>query len=388
MSRIAVILALPIEYNTSSMIRCRAIMRELCMMGNVLVCYCPNPDTEHKYYAEQSLDLKNLKIIRYKKDYIRTNGEDKKVETGRTIKQTLKKNLLNIYRKIDFFGSSIRYVSEKKWVSKDIQSRNCDILISFSDPKPSHIIGGYCKKHNKICYIQQWGDPLASDITNKSIVPQWIKRLIEKILIGNADKICYVSPLTLNLQKQLYPRFSKKMFFLPTPSLDYKEEKIDLDTISFGYFGSYNSSVRNILPFYNAAIRNPDANFYIVGDSDIVIDSTDSIKVIERVSPSEIEEYMKKINVIVCLMNKKGGQIPGKIYHDASSMKDILLIKDGEYGEEIQNYFEKYEHYTFVDNKEDSIDIAIKKYIKNGIPLRTPVEEFKADNIARKLIEV
>ncbi len=106
-----------------------------------------------------------------------------------------------------------------------------------------------------------------------------------------------------------------------------------------------------------------------------------------RVAPNVVAEYMTKVNVIVCLMNKKGGQIPGKVYHDASSKKDILLIKDGEYADEIQNFFEKYGHYTFVENNVEAIDIAIDNYVVNGVPVRKPVEEFKAVNVAKKLIE-
>jgi translation elongation factor EF-G len=105
------------------------------------------------------------------------------------------------------------------------------------------------------------------------------------------------------------------------------------------------------------------------------------------VSHDELNKYMQQINVIVCLMNSKGNQIPGKVYHDASSTKDILFIKDGEYGDKIQEFFQKYDHYTFVNNDVESIDKAIKNYVNTGVPVREPVVDFQAVNIARKLIE-
>lgn len=389
MSKIAVILALPIEYNTSSMIRCRAVIQALGSLGNRITCYCPNPDITHKYYGKNCLDLSEIEIVRFKKRVVNTRSSSTQLNGARSLRSVLKGLVLTIIRKIDIFGSSIRYVSERKWISNDINNRKFDILISFSEPKTAHIMGGFCKRRTKIQYIQQWGDPLADDITNKSILPVWVKKKIETNLLKTADKICYVSPFTLKSQAVMYQHLSHKMMFLPTPSIDYDNDprNTDLNTLSFGYFGSYHSIARDIMPFYNAAKKNGHAEFYIIGDSDVELKGTDHIHIIRRVEPSVLNEYMKKVNVIVCLMNKRGGQIPGKVYHDASSSKDILLIKDGEYGDGIQEFFEKYEHYTFVDNDTDSIDLTIKNYLKNGVPIRKPVEEFKSISIARQLIE-
>ena len=70
MSRIAIILALPVEYNTSSMIRCKSIIEALGGMGHEIICYCPKPDKNHKYYSNVSENLPGTEIIRYKKNYI------------------------------------------------------------------------------------------------------------------------------------------------------------------------------------------------------------------------------------------------------------------------------------------------------------------------------
>lgn len=57
-------------------------------------------------------------------------------------------------------------------------------MITFSDPMPAHIIEKYCKKHNKsIRYIQQWGDPLASDTISKIAQPVWLRKIIENSLL-------------------------------------------------------------------------------------------------------------------------------------------------------------------------------------------------------------
>jgi len=201
MSRIGIILALPVEYNNSSMIRCKSIIGALGAMGNDIVCYCPKPDANHRYYSSENVELPRTEIVRYKRQIVSVIKKD---DSGKKAnpKSALKNFLLKCYRKIDLFGSSIRYVPERKWVSEDIRNRKIEVLLSFSDPKPAHIIGGYCKKHYKsIAYIQQWGDPLAADITNKSILPKFLKKCVEKKMIGPADKVYYVSPITLNTQK-------------------------------------------------------------------------------------------------------------------------------------------------------------------------------------------
>lgn len=388
MSRIAIILALPVEYNTSSMLRCRSIINAMAFLGHSIKVYMPNPDVNSKYYSPQ-LNLQNVEIFRYGK--IIQSGyfvpETKKSKS--TFKSKIKGALYRIFKRVDVFGATLLYLPEKKKISKDIQKGRFDYLFSFSDPMPAHMIGKYCKKHNSnLIYIQQWGDPLSTDTISKVAQPVWLRKIIERSLLKLANRVCYVSPFTTEEQKKIFPKYAEKMFFLPTPSIEYDESR-DTDhhnKVCLGYFGSYNSVARNLLPFYNAAVNIKDASFLIVGDSDLDLKSTENVQVISRVPQDELTIYMEKIDVIVCLMNHRGNQIPGKVYHDASSTKDILFIKDGEYGNDIEKFFSKYNHYTFVNNNTDDITAAIRKYVDEGVPTREPVLEFTALNIAKKIL--
>lgn len=388
MAKIAIVLALPIEYNTSSMLRCRTIISSLAGMGNEITCFCPNPDKNNKYFSNEAVDIPGMQLFRYGgKAWSETKREMEKAGK-QSIKSSVKRIALKLFRKVDVFGSTLMYLPERKVISDEITKGHFDILLSFSDPMPAHMIARYCKQHNsKLRYIQQWGDPLATDTISKTALPVWIRKWIEGILLKPADKVCYVSPFTWEEQKKLFPKHADKMIFLPTPSLAYKEKADSSEKLCLGYFGSYYSVARDIRPFYEAAKRNPDVDFLIVGDSDLSLESKDHITILQRIPLEELNLYMQKTNVIVCLMNSKGNQIPGKVYHDASSHKDILFIKDGEYGDAIQAFFEKYNHYTFADNTVDSIDATIKRYITDGIPVRKPVIEFQASSVAKKLIE-
>lgn len=388
MARIAIILVLPVEYNTSSMLRCRSIISALAEMGHKIKCYCPNPDKNSKYFSKEKIEIPGMEIYRFGKTAWSSQDNIQPVKGKRSIKSIIKGIGLGIFHKVDVFGSTLLYLPERRKVSNDVSKENFDILISFSDPMPAHMIGKYVKQHNPgLRYIQQWGDPLASDTISKIAQPVWMRKIIENSLMKHSDRVCYVSPFTCDEQKALFPKQAKKMIFLPTPSLQYSEETVEREGICIGYFGSYNSVARDLRPFYEAAKLNPNIKFLIIGDSDIQLDSTENITVINRVSHDELNKYMQQINVIVCLMNSKGNQIPGKVYHDASSTKDILFIKDGEYGDKIQEFFQKYDHYTFVDNNVESIDKAIKNYLNIGVPVRKPVVDFQAVNIAGRLIE-
>lgn len=389
MTKIAVILALPIEYNTSSMIRCRSIITELGNMGNNIECYCPYYDENSKYYSNKTISIPNLEIVRYGKRTKTVDVTSIKHFEKRSMKSILKKIILKVVHRVDVFGATLLYLPERKKIAEDIRVKKFDILLSFSDPMPAHMIAKFCKEKNPdLYYIQQWGDPLASDTISKVAQPVWFRKMIENSLLSPANKVCYVSPFTCDEQKILFPSQSSKMFFLPTPSLEYEEGEKHEGRIKVGYFGSYNSAARNLKPFYEAACKMEDIDFYIIGDSDIHLKSTENVTVISRMTPDEIKHYMNKIDVIVCLMNLKGNQIPGKIYHDASSTKDIMLIKDGEYGEDIQKFFSKFNHYTFVENNVQAICDALNNYCVNGVPIRKPVDDFRAYTVARELISL
>lgn len=65
-----------------------------------------------------------------------------------------------------------------------------------------------------------------------------------------SDCIFYVSPFTCEEQKIIYHKYKDKIYHLPPP---YVKERISESPsnskFTLGYFGSYYSSVRNIIPF-------------------------------------------------------------------------------------------------------------------------------------------
>ena len=387
MQKVVVILTQPIESNTSSMIRCKNIVKAIAQNGHQLTCFCPYPNVKKNNIEESDGDRVGLDVRRFGgekniKEYIANEN------VSRGFKQKVIMLAYKLFKKFDVFGASLQYLRYRKQICSEIQKEKFDIMITFSDPMTSHMIGVYCKRFLNIKYVQQWGDPLTTDIISKTALPKNVRFLIENALLKPADRVCYVSPFTCEEQQQLFKKYAHKMIFLPTPCIEYKKMSKEKEKrIRIGYFGSYNLVARDIRPFYQAACAIPECDFLIIGDSDLHLEPRDNIQIIERLSPSELDSYEQKTDVLVCLMNSKGNQIPGKVYHYAGSYKEILFIKDGEFGDKIEEFFAKYERYSFVENRASEIETVIKQYIAKGIPERRPLADFAAVNIAKELLK-
>lgn len=301
---------------------------------------------------------------------------------------TIRGRVINIirkaYHKFSILGSTNSVA--KNATSKLLDRKHYDVIISSSDPKTSHkaahnIINSGLK-YNK--WIEYWGDPLASDITHRSIFPNWVLRKIERKLFSNADLIAYVSPVTLELQKYLFPNYSSKMIISTIPYLSPKYYSKESNSYQITYIGTYNSKVRNIMPFYEALLDLDEAyTATIMGDSDLSLDSTDYVTIYPRGDASTVEANS---DLLVCILNKTGTQIPGKIYHSAATNLPILIITDGEHSESIVRYLSQFDRYNFCKNNKSDILKSINS-IRNAAPQEKPCKEFSPVNVANMLLE-
>src|SRR5699024_9006515 len=122
----------------------------------------------------------------------------------------------------------------------------------------------------------------------------------------------------------------------------------------------------------------------IIGDSDMILDETENISIYSR---GDIAEYERKADLLVCMLNNNGTQIPGKVYHYAATNKPILIIKDGDKQEEIERYLKKFNRYYFCENDVFSIREKVHE-IMDKKTWDSPCEEFNPQNIAQKFIDV
>ncbi len=301
----------------------------------------------------------------------------------------------NIMRKL-YYKFSI-YDSKKSWVNNvekiNLGEEYYDLIISSSDPKHSHIFAERLIKKNRINYgkwVQLWGDPMYHDITREDFV--FKRRLYreEKRLISLADKVIYVSPFTAEQQRKTFSKYASKIDYVLIPFFK-KDESLPInsqgDKMVFGYYGDYNSKVRDLRPLYEAAI-DTKLNLVIRGNSDNIVPSTQNIDADSRVTIKELEELEKKTDVFIHLCNLKGTQIPAKVYYYSGTRKPILFILDGEV-EKIENFFAYYERYIFCKNDKEDIIKAInkirnKEYSDKEVRI---LEELSPSTIAVDLIE-
>lgn len=370
----------PLEYSASSNMRNIALLKGFIENGYKVYTLTPEAQKESELYDNS---ICNIEI---EKKYTIPLGA---IHSSVTMKKNKKSKLREyIYKFIKKFKI---YDFRSSLAKKEIDIKETfDLMISSSDPKSSHLIAENLKKRNPNIaknWIQYWGDPFADDINNKRFIPKFIVKQEEKRIISLADIVLYVSPFTLEKQQKTYPKQSKKMIFLPIP---YNEEilykVVNNKQFTLGYFGEYQSRNRNIFPLYNAIKNNKEYNLIICGNSDLNLEQKGNIKLFRRQTIENVRKMEADVDVLVCICNKKGTQIPGKIYHYAATNKPILVVVDGEYSKDIKNYLEKYERFIICENNSESISSAVVK-IKNMNKKYEPSNQLSANSISKKIID-
>jgi glycosyltransferase involved in cell wall biosynthesis len=271
-----------------------------------------------------------------------------------------------------------------------------DVMISASDPKSSHLLARRLiqKSGKKVLWIQYWGDPMYNDITGKGGISHIISYIIERNIIKYASRIIYVSPFTFEEQRQTYKKHAKKMKFVPQgflnpniqKNLGVKEESDRI--MKLGYFGYYISSIRNIIPLYEAVNASEKINLTICGNSDIELVSSEKVSVWRRVPYQEVSLREAESDVLVCICNTKGGQIPAKMYYYAASLKPILVIVDGIKADEIARYLGEFKRFYICNNAVADILETLKVIIvEYGSRKWEPPSRLSPSSIARQIID-
>lgn len=297
----------------------------------------------------------------------------------------LKKKIWSLYG--PYNPSVIWYYRTKKFKS-DVYY---DYVISMAYPQISHRVVAYLitKKRLKTKkWIQLWEDPWYNSLELKAKNSRVKKAELK--LINVAWDIVYVSPITLQKQQSIFNSNKEKMRWCPLASY-YQSNLVSyrFQNNHYGYFGDYYPDIRNLKPFYDVAIKKK-INTVICGSPSDMFVSTDNISIYPRLSTVELKTYEDNVNVVVCLFNLGGGQIPGKIYQLAATNKVILAILDGPDDEQkiIRNYFDKFKRFIFCQNTEKSISEAIDM-IENGAldsTLYTSIDDFSVEKSARRLL--
>jgi len=273
-----------------------------------------------------------------------------------------------------------------------------DLILSISHPPASHKLVQKLIENKNVRYkkwIQLWFEiwyQVPLDRKKTSLVKKE-----EGMLINKADKIFVTHPVFLNEYKSYYPESIKKIDLIDLPCQKSEFENAETlgdhsdEIIDVGYYGSYHSNVRNILPLYNA-LSKLDFSSRIVGNSDVLLKPKSKISIEQRVPLEKAGRYESKTKLIVIIENLNGNP-PGKLYKYATGYKDILYVLDGNENKRniCRQYFSKFNRFIVCENNKDDIYNTIKNW-KNGMYrntiLKKPVQSFLVENIIQKMINM
>lgn len=262
------------------------------------------------------------------------------------------------------------FLKKKYYIPSELKEYLNDdtVMISHSPSIDSILISRHIKKrYPKINYIQYWSDPITLSLITPETVPykRQILKIIEDKLHECADKIVYGTESLYNAQMKLDSKFFEKSYY---SRVSYNNNNNDnnenrSNDCVFGYYGNYYSSIRDIKPLYDAFKYYQSEKLIICGEGDLNLISYKNIEVLNRVPISSVSQYENKCDVIICILNKVGIQIPGKIFYQINSNKPIIVILDGPYKKEIRNELQKASRFIFAENEMKSISSAIDEAI-------------------------
>lgn len=237
-------------------------------------------------------------------------------------------------------------------------------------------------------YVQYWSDPVTLSGINIDDynIKRVVHKFIEKRCLKSADVIVYGTEPLYKMQRKMFKQFANKMTYVDVSY--YNSERTDTHKNGkYIYAGNYYSSIRNIMPLYNA-FKKCEANMLdIYGSSDIKLEKTANIKVHGRISPAELERIQDEYSVEVCLLNSNCTQIPGKVFYGMNQDKKMLIILDGKYGNEIGEYLQKYKRFLMCRNSEEDIINVLNNF--DRYPTRDyALDRFSPQNVATDLLNI
>lgn len=350
----------------------------------------PTGIKQYTYYGVslyEKMSLKKNKVQDGTVDIFASKSQkNTKVALKNRLVSRAKKTFLASYGVHGIYARFVRVA--KKFKSNE----DFDYVISISTPVTSHLLAYKLLKSKHIKakqWIQIWEDPWFTDAYGFNGKDKIYKE--EQRLLSFAEKVCYVSPLTLENQKKIFPEYADKMYWQPLPYYYKNEPSSDIVQYknTYGYFGYYFPASRDLAPFYRVA-KNCGIEVNICGSPSNLFVPTENIHIHPRLPLEKLRPIEDKTNILIFLCNRKGGQIPGKIYQYSATNKTILFILDGtdEEKEVLKAYFEKFNRYVFCENTVEDITRAIKDIESGNIGevINEPVEDFCPTETIKKIL--
>ncbi len=354
-----------LERNTSVAISNINITKGLLALGHKLTWVMPQ-----WMQRETLFDASEVRVVRIP-------GQDQPRDAG-----FVRNRLRSHFGMLDFTRSYLHEVRNTQ-----IPDEYYDVVISTSDPKTSHVFTKRLLRHVRYGrWIQHWGDPLLDDITRNFWWPRCCVKCYEGNILRKADKVVYVTPFTCDAQRKAYPKMAEKYAFVPLPADMCATKTVSRpDQIRVAYLGDYNPLFRNLRPLYEACAGMDSVNLTIAGHGP-QYKTLPNVKVLPRIPQDQALEIENDADVIFCVCNKRGTQIPGKIMYKTSSDKHILIAVERELHDEMCRFFESFGRFVVCDNTPESISTALQSLCDRPHDYVTP-ECLLPINVVKELLQ-
>ena len=251
------------------------------------------------------------------------------------------------------------------------------VIVSQSPTIDTILVSRQIKlNHSGIRYIQYWGDPMALSgiIIEEYNIKRILLKAIERQVHKYADKIVFGTESLFREQIKLFPEISCIATFCDVAYNPQSKGAYEgAEEFICGYFGNYYSSIRNIVPLYNAFASINNCKLVICGSTDLDLKSTNNVTIMKRIPQSRVEMEEAKTNIEICILNRVSAQIPGKLFYHTNTDKPIIVILDGPRAKSIRTELKRSHRFVFCDNDEVSIQKTLSEIIKT--PIRTGSSE-------------
>ena len=368
-TRILFVSMTPLNYNSSATIQNQGIIKGMLQLGyNVDLMTLKSEKDAMSYdegmneiYSEIGMvyEIKPSKL--YNKFSAKRPEEslNKNLKSSKSLRNKIIRASKSVFKLIlsSFMIFDNQKFNVKNAKNLNVNLSNYDYIVSTSDPKSSHlVVKSLLNKTNSTKWIQYWGDPFYHDISRKKKWNDFLVKIYENELIKLADSVIYASPLTLELQRVSFPKYASKMNFV-NQAYHGTNELVRRNNV-IGYYGSYISTIRNIIPFYEC-MKEIDLEAEIIGQTDLELESTNLISVKTRLPYDEIVNKEKECKILFTIANLRGTQIPGKIYYLAAYSQPIIIALES-YDKDLKKYLESFNRFIICNNTVSSIKNALE----------------------------
>ncbi len=379
------------QQGSSAAIRNNAWVEGLCSLGHdVTVETVDWPDTLKSEFLVRNNKAKVNRTYLPELNILKTT-----VKTAKSKRAGKLDGLRHFVRDMLFFPDICKNWPKKY---KEPSFFDYDVIVSSSDFKSSHFMGLKLKKlHPDVPWIQIWGDPWSSDISLSSITKRRAHRN-ERKLLQKADAVVYVSSLTRDYIKNLYPGLERKLHYIPRGYFKrVKKTPCDAkDHITLLYTGSLSFSGRNIAPLleaieeYNAT--NPEKKVRLEIYGTVKASLHDDISQFECVTLNSSVDYEKVLelysqaDMLLFLSNSaESTQIPGKLFDYLGTELPVLCLMadiNGSLAEMLRGN----KRCLVAENSKESLNIS---EISNWISKEYEIDEsLSPESTARQLMNI